>query len=186
MEFGGKEDNQSVLWGPTVAVSFHATSHLCDLSAQVTVNINLISTESHLTQMGAAHGRTLKMTVPTDRCGTGVFLLRVRHLGQHHLCPKLLSHCWETCWWIYEIWNIFSVHVTSVNVWSSTEKVLAHSVSHLDQGMDTTFKYSHPQLCLPSSSYPSRPAAHHGTQAVQEYTFILMTTTDNIKINKLQ
>lgn len=91
MEYGEKEPNQSVLWGPTVAVSFHATSHLYNPSAQVTVNINLISPESHLTQMGATHVRTLKMWDGQTDVGRGAFLIPVLHLGQHRPCPTSLS-----------------------------------------------------------------------------------------------
>lgn len=47
--------------------------------------------ESHLTQMGATHERTLKITVPTDRCGPGVFLTPVLHSGQHRSCPTPLG-----------------------------------------------------------------------------------------------
>lgn len=147
---------------------------------------------SHLIQMGATHDRTLKMTVPADRCGTGVFLLRVLHPGQHRLCPTPLGHSWETCWWIYEIWTIFSTPATSVNVWSPTEKVLgtfwsntcAVNVSHLDQGAGTIFKYSHPQLCLPNSSYPSSSSYPCGTSWHTGSTKMHLYTDDNYRQSK--
>lgn len=120
VEFGGKEPDQSVLWGPTVA----ATSRWCDPSAQVTISTWLTwespdsnGSDSWKNIKNYSSYRPMWAGGLPDTCPAPWTASSVSNAARPAEKHAGGSKKYE---------KIFSTPVTSVNVWSPTEKVLAH------------------------------------------------------------